>query len=144
MNWGYKIIFVYAIFVAGIVFMVVKSSSQNVDLVRPDYYEEELKYQETIDATHRANALSKKLQLKVNNDTLQISFPEEMASEAFKANVWLYCIADVKKDVNQLYTTSSGWLSISLPKANKGLHDVKVSWAFNGLTYYFEQKLFIQ
>jgi len=38
MNWGYKILFVYIAFVAGILAMVFGSSSQKVDLVTPDYY----------------------------------------------------------------------------------------------------------
>ena len=45
MNWGYKIILVYVLFVAGIVFLVVRSSMENTDLVTSDYYEKELKYQ---------------------------------------------------------------------------------------------------
>ena len=144
MNWGYKIILVYAVVVGGILFMVIKSGSQNVDLVRPDYYEEELKYQETIDATQRANALSTKLQLKVVHDTLQVVFPDEMKVSGVKANVWLYCIADVKKDVNKVFSVVNGWLHMPLLAVNKGLHDVKVGWTLNGITYYFEQKLFIQ
>ena len=58
MNWGYKILLVYAVFIAGILFLVYKASSQKMDLVTPDYYEQELKYQSQINATERANALS--------------------------------------------------------------------------------------
>lgn len=144
MNWGYKIIFVYAIFVAGIVFMVVKSSFQNVDLVRPDYYEAELKYQETIDATQRANALSTKLKLTINEDTLKIVFPQEIKNTVAVANIWLYCIADVKKDENKIFSVVDANLNMPLPAINKGLHDVKVSWEWNGQTYFSEQKIFIQ
>lgn len=144
MNWGYKIIFVYAIFVAGIVFMVVKSSFQNVDLVRPDYYEAELKYQETIDATQRANALSTKLKLTINDDTLKFVFPQEIRNTVAVANIWLYCIADVKKDVNKVFSVVDANLNMPLPAINKGLHDVKVSWEWNGQTYFSEQKIFIQ
>ena len=39
----------YAVFVAGIVFLVVKASSQKFDLVTKDYYEQELQYQNVID-----------------------------------------------------------------------------------------------
>ena len=46
MNWGYKILTVYIIFIAGILFLVFKSSNQNQDLVTKDYYEQELKYQQ--------------------------------------------------------------------------------------------------
>ena len=51
MNWGYKILMVYVIFIAGILLLVFKSSSQNQDLVTEDYYEQELKYQQKIDET---------------------------------------------------------------------------------------------
>ena len=50
MNWGYKILFVYIAFIAGILLMVFKSSTQKRDLVTADYYAKELKYQERIDA----------------------------------------------------------------------------------------------
>jgi hypothetical protein len=61
MNWGYKILFVYAIFITGILFMVFKSATQKMDLVTPDYYAKELKYQEKIDESNRVNALSEEL-----------------------------------------------------------------------------------
>ena len=43
MNWGYKIVLVYIVFITGIVTLVYKSSAQNQDLVVNDYYEQELK-----------------------------------------------------------------------------------------------------
>ena len=52
MNWGYKIMIVYLVFVAGIAVMVYNSAMQNIDLVTPDYYAKELKYQEKIDETN--------------------------------------------------------------------------------------------
>jgi hypothetical protein len=49
MNWGYKIAITFILFGALIIFMVVKSFQQNIDLVTDDYYQEELKYQQQID-----------------------------------------------------------------------------------------------
>jgi hypothetical protein len=46
--------------------------------------------------------------------------------------------------MNKSFSLENGWLLLPLPAINKGLHDVKVAWTLNGLTYYFEQKLFIQ
>ena len=57
MNWGYKILIVYIVFIAGIVTLVYKSSVQNQDLVVNDYYDQELKYQDKIDAVLRTNNL---------------------------------------------------------------------------------------
>lgn len=144
MNWGYKIIGVFAVFVTGIIFLVVSSFSQNIDLVTTDYYEEELKYQTTIDATTRANALSAKMKCSVSNDTLLIEFPAEMKNIEVNAEVWLYFIADKKKDIKKTIQTSNGEILLPLTSTNKGLHDVKISWLAAGEQYYFEQKIFLQ
>ena len=61
MNWGYKILMVYILFVAGIMVMVFMSSTQNTDLVTTDYYEKELVYQQKIDQISRTSALSAKV-----------------------------------------------------------------------------------
>lgn len=144
MNWGYKIILVFAVFVTGIIYMVVSSFSKNIDLVATDYYEQELKYQTTIDATERANALSAKVICSVKNDTLFITFPAEMKNIKLNAEVWLYFIADKKKDIKKTIETLDGKTFLALPAANKGLHDVKVNWVAAGNEFYYEQKIFLQ
>ena len=45
-NWGTKIAIVYLLFVAAILYLVMQSSLHKIDLVTPDYYEEETNYQE--------------------------------------------------------------------------------------------------
>ena len=68
MSWGYKILSVYIIFVVGIMVMVFKSSMQNTDLVTPDYYEKELKYQQTIDESARTGKLSAKVEVTTTSN----------------------------------------------------------------------------
>ena len=53
-HWGYKIMIVYLFFVVGMVVLVIKSTMQKFELVQPDYYADELKYQTVIDASQRA------------------------------------------------------------------------------------------
>ncbi len=144
MNWGYKIVLVFAVFISGILYLVVGSFSQNSDLVATDYYEQELKYQTTIDATVRANALSEKVKCSVEIDTLFITFAPEMKNIKLNATVWLYFIADKKKDIKKTIETSEGKTFIPLTAANKGLHDVKINWVAAGKEYYYEQKIFLQ
>ena len=144
MNWGYKIILVFAVFISGILYLVVSSFSQNTDLVATDYYEQELQYQTIIDATERANALSEKVICSVNRDTMFITFPAEMKNIKLNAEVWLYFIADKKKDIKKTIETSEGKTFLPLPAANKGMHDVKIKWLAAGMEYYYEQKIFLQ
>ncbi|MEO8770918.1 MAG: FixH family protein [Ferruginibacter sp.] len=143
MNWGYRILIVYLVFVAGIVFLVVKSSSQNQDLVTTDYYEQELKFQDKIDEVHRANALSSSIQYEIKKDELLIILPIEMKDKPVKADVMLYCTANENNDVKNSYNTNSGQIHFPLIANNKGLHELKIAWSANGISYYYEHKLML-
>lgn len=141
MNWGTKIILVFAVFVSGILFMVLKAGRYNMDLVTTDYYEQELKYQHTIDAVERTNALTSTINCNVNGQQISIQFPPEMKNEQLDADVWLYCVADKKRDLKRKFNTSEGNIAMPFLPANKGLHEIKISWAIKGQTYYYSQKI---
>ena len=143
MNWGYKILTVYLIFVAGILFLVFKSSNENQDLVTTDYYEQELKYQQRIEETQRANNLSAEVKYGINDHELTIIFPAEMKDKKLNAHVLLYCTADESKDIEKQLATENAELKLVLPAATKGLHELKINWTANDTTYYYQHKLII-
>ncbi len=141
MNWGTKIMIVFGLFVSGMLYMVYKAGSHNIDLVTTDYYEQELKYQQTIDAVERTNTLSAQVVCKMNGNVIDILFPAEMKGNGLIADVWLYCITNKDRDLKKQFSTSEGKISMPFLPANKGQHEVKVSWEFNGQTYYHKQKI---
>ena len=143
-NWGYKIAAVYLVFVAGIMYLVVQSSRQQVDLVTPDYYAQELKYQDRIDESHRADALSEQLQFSIENNVLSIKFPSEFAGKSITGSVLLYCPANKDNDISRSITVSEGSMNITIPEKNKGAHELQVAWEVEGVKYYFGKSLFIQ
>jgi hypothetical protein len=143
MNWGNKIILVFAVFVSGILYMVFKAGSYNTDLVTTDYYEQELKYQQTIDAVERTNSLTSRVSCTVSGEHIEIQFPAEMHNNILDAEVWLYCIADKQKDIKRKFSTSDGKIAMPFLPANKGLHEIKLSWVSKGETYYYKQKILL-
>ncbi|MEP7165715.1 MAG: FixH family protein [Ferruginibacter sp.] len=143
MNWGYKILFVYIIFVSGIVFMVFRSSMQNQDLVTQDYYEQELKFQDRIEETERANALSATVKYGISNNELWVRFPKEMNGVQLSADILLYCIADKSKDIHQDSNTQNASVQVPLPVGCKGSYELKIIWKANGVGYYYQHKLII-
>lgn len=143
MNWGYKILFVYLAFVAGIVLMVFKSSNQKVDLVSEDYYAKELKYQDRIDAIKRAAALSSPVTYEIVQQKLIISFPKEFTDKKISVSVKLYCPSDDRKDVTKDFTTSNGTVTADIPALNKGTHEIQISWKEDDKAYYFEDKVIL-
>jgi hypothetical protein len=143
MNWGTKILIVYVAFVAGIVFMVVKSSTQNTDLVTTDYYAKELKYQDKIDEVKRVSSLSAPVEYKILDNALVISFPKDFAGKKLVGEAVLYCPSDEKKDIKHRFTVLDEALELAIPAGSKGLYELHISWQDGGVTYYFEKKIFI-
>lgn len=143
MNWGYKILIVYLAFAAGIATMVIKSSSQKIDLVTPDYYAQELKHQQKIDAAKRAEALSSKVSYTINASKLQIMLPTEFESKETTVSLLLYCPADNDKDVKKAFITGNRIVTLELPPYIKGAYELQLSWVAEGNEYYYEEKLFL-
>jgi hypothetical protein len=115
MNWGYKILLVYIIFITGIMFLVFKSSSQKMDLVTTDYYAKELKYQEKIDAMKNVHQLSDTVKYEMNEGKLTIVFPKDFAGKKITGDVLLYCPSDEDKDVTQNFSVQDFSVLIPVP-----------------------------
>lgn len=143
MNWGNKILALYLVFVAGIVLMVVKSSSQKTDLVTNDYYEKELKYQDKIDEMGRVTALTAPVKFDIKAGVMRIEFPADFAGKKLDGEVVLYYPADEKKDFKKSFSLIDNMLKVDIPAANRGLHQIQLSWSDGKATYYFEKKIFI-
>jgi hypothetical protein len=143
MNWGYKILFVYIVFVLGILFMVFKSSTQKTDLVTTDYYAKELKYQDKIDEMNRAGALSAPVSYVLHGNELAVFFPKDFAGKELTGEVVLYCPSDENKDIKKIFTVKDEPVLLTLSSAKAGLYELHVSWRAGGMTYYFEKKIFI-
>ncbi len=143
MNWGHKIILVYAVFVAGMLFLAFKSSKQNIELVTEDYYAKELVYQQKIDESKRTAALSAPVEVKLVNHALTINFPKDFAAKNIVGEAMLYCPSDEKRDINQPFNVTDSAVSIVVPDNYHGLHYVKINWRVEGVDYYFEYKIII-
>ena len=142
MSWGYKIMFVYIAFVAGIGFLIFKASNQEFDLVTKDYYEQELKYQQVIDQSANASRLSMPLNIEKKEAELKISFPDEMKNKKKLVDFYLYYAADAKRDFRRSFELKENELAQALPVGMKGMYELKLTWETEGVKYYHEQKIY--
>jgi hypothetical protein len=143
MNWGYKIMTVYIVFVAGIAVMVYKSSSQKIDLVTTDYYAKELKYQDRINAIKRTETLSAKVAYEVKDNTVIITLPSEFGMKEVNGNALLYYPADNGKDIKKDFTTNNRIVIIPIPANAKGSYQLQLNWIAEESDYYFEENIFL-
>lgn len=142
MSWGYKIILVYALFVCGIAYLVIRSSRQNIDLVTLEYYAAELKFQDKIDEQANVAKLSAPVTVVYRNDTLTLSFPQEFMKKPLKGTLVVYYPADKKKDISAGFETDKAVCNIPMQQKLYGQHEVHVAWKAAGVDYYFEKKIF--
>ena len=142
LSWGYKIMFVYIAFVAGMGVLVLKASNQKFDLVTKDYYDQELKYQQVIDQAANSSRLSAPVTIERKESGLKINFPDEMKNKKKLIDFYLYYAADAKKDFRKSFELDENELVQALPVGMKGMYELKLSWETDGVKYYFEQKLF--
>jgi hypothetical protein len=141
-SWGYKILFVYLAFVAGILFLVFKANREKFDLVLPNYYEAELKYQDVIDQTQRAAELSAPPKITHSVNSVSIQLPGEFLNKEVKGELYLYRPSDASKDLRKSFTTAQAFTEIDLNNNLSGAYEVKLSWESQGKTFYNEQRIF--
>ncbi|HEV2353538.1 MAG TPA: FixH family protein [Puia sp.] len=142
MNWGNKIILVFVLFAGMISYMVYRCIQLPVDLVSDQYYKDELAYQQVIDGTKRANALSGRVELAPAGGGFILTMPAEMRRRPVLGHIFFYCPADATRDRTiSLQPDGTGSQRIPANAILKGRYNIKVSWVTNGVNYYAEQNL---
>jgi hypothetical protein len=141
MDWGKKITIAYSsfvVFMVGLVYLCIQQ--KDIFLVTPDYYKEELAYQEKIDAMNNVAALSTDVNVDYTKQGLLVKFPEEVLGS--KGQATLYRPSNAGKDIHLPFQlTQNTVLPISTAKLDKGLWVLKLNWEQDNKQYYLEQKL---
>lgn len=135
MSWGNKLMLVFIAFAALMTTLVYKAVNTKFELVSKDYYKDELRFQDQIDAAKNSAATSGVV-FSQNDSAVNIQFPEQFNSTNIDVNVWFYCKADGNRDKKLQLKTSDAWVQISKKQLFKGNFEVKVTWSANGKNYY--------
>ncbi|MDF1677056.1 MAG: FixH family protein [Vicingaceae bacterium] len=143
MNWGYRIVLAFVLFMTFIISMVVYVSSKGADLVAEDYYMQEVNYQDIIDA--KSNSVGLKDQLKITQDAQKVVvfFPKEVAQN-IEGTIHFYHPQHTDKDVVKPITLNEGRnQSIYKMGLTKGNYVVKLLWKEGDKSYYIEKSCFV-
>ena len=140
-NWGTKVAMLYGGFVALIVILVTMSMKQDFQLVSKDYYEQEIKYQEIIDAGKNQAALSTPVIFKANEQELTIVLPAEFSDQVVKGKIVFYAPADAKFDTGFELLLQNNTMIIPREKLHSVNYKVKINWEAENKKYYQETNL---
>jgi hypothetical protein len=142
MNWGKSIVLVFIVFAGFIGTMVVQMSRERIDLVRDDYYQDEMAYQQHIDRVANARRFDPGAYINYRSDrrVVEVTLPDSLRQGVLT----LYRPADRQQDNEQVL--SSGMPArFTIPMDNKpaGLWRAKLTWTDGQREYYTERELIL-
>ena len=139
-NWGTGIAVFYLLFMVVLLTAVFKSRSYDHSLVVPNYYEEDLKYQEQYDKLANTLALDTPLEINQEESKVRISFPSGM--DAITGEVWLFRPSNAKADIRlPIQLGSDNVMEISTKTMIQGRWKMKIDWQAGSQQFYKEQTI---
>ena len=143
MSWGNKLLLVFVAFTALISTLVYKAVNTKFDLVSDDYYNDELKYQQTIDGINNANKLSV-VAITENATSVVIQLPNEMKGLKVEGEAWFYCKTNAALDKRiALDLNENAQQVVEKTAMAKAIYTLKLSWKAGGKQYYSEQEVIV-
>ena len=144
-NWGTGIVLVLGVFLTGMITLVIISSSQELNLVTPDYYPKGIDYQTHIDKEARTNMLDSKIIFSQDENIIYLVFPGIDSLDNAKGIVHLFYPRSYRFDKEfEILLNDSLTHIISKDSIMKGRCIIKVDWTVDSLDYYQEEELMLK
>jgi nitrogen fixation protein FixH len=120
-------------------FLVYKSINNEAQMVNDNYYENELKFQDRINAKANGDAYTDEMKLVITNEKLQIRIPTELSNKLTNGNITFYCISSKKDDKNlAIKANETGLYAIDVKSWDKLSYIAKLTFECDGKKYYHE------
>lgn len=142
MSWGKGIALTMAAFMAMIIFMVYKSTQQEISLVTKDYYETSLAFNDVQQYRSNYLALDQGAAISVlqQEGILSVTLPAFFDGKAVSGKVHLYKPSDSKAD-RKIELVQP--FQYDVKTLANGLWKVKVDWTSEGKGYMFEEAIIL-
>ena len=136
LNWGWGIAIFLSGFISFILFFLFQALSFDGDLVADDYYDKELKHQETIDAQSNFKDLGEEISILMLDEYVQVALPK---LKDYKGELHVYRPSNAQLDRN--YPIEGEKIHIPRSDLEQGNYQLKISWTSSGKAYYAEKTL---
>lgn len=134
----------FAVLIATIASFIVFAVRQNMDLVRPDYYEQELRHTRQMERVRRTQALAPGASLSASPEGLRILLPPGHSGERFSGTLRLYRPSDAALDrLIPLTPDADGRQSVPVEDLRPGLWRAQANWSLDGVEFYLESAVVV-
>lgn len=142
--WPYGIIAAFVVFFCGLTTAVVIAATHHETMVSDNYYEQELTFQDHINAVARAVRCGAAITGDAAAGNVLIRLPAAQLGQKFSGTIELYRPSEPALDRAYPFTPQAdGTQSLNVSRLATGLWVVRARWNAGGDTYYLEQKITI-
>lgn len=145
-SWPLGIIFVYGIFVIGLIAAVFLSVDNNVQLVTNNYYEKTLTYQSQIDRIKNTQALTQQPDISFSKEKTEmiLTMPLLSKGHSYSGTIRFFRPSNSSLDQNFiLKCNTQGIQHISLSTVASGMWKIQLQWSDGQKEYYLEKAIVI-
>jgi hypothetical protein len=143
MNFGFKVTMLYFSFVVLILSMVFMCYGQDVELVSSDYYAQEIKFQDKINAMNNEKNLEESIHHYVNKNEIILTIDSALLSKDFEGTIYFFRPSDSAKDFKSDMKFANNKQVVSCKKLVHGAYKLQLSWTSNKTNYFKEEVIFI-
>ena len=129
--WPYAIIAYFVVFIGAMATWIVFAVRNDHQLVRKDYYEQELKFQNDLDGQNRAA----EVKVGVDYDSQEQTITLDLPNQADKGAIYFYRPSNAKLDRELVLDLENGKQTVNVRGFEEGLWKVRVVWTADGIEY---------
>lgn len=143
MNWGYRILCVYLLFVGGIVTMAVLSFRHPLDMENENYYEAEKQQDAKMEQRKLGNAFRPLIQIHQDERELVFTLPSDITDKQNVEGILRFMRpSDAHQDFYKTFEEmQDGALHIEKKKVEKGFWKYALEWSHAYGHYLIEDTL---
>jgi nitrogen fixation protein FixH len=140
--WPFGILTAFGLFFVGMATAVTIALTHGENLVSPNYYEQELKYQDQINAAAHAGAAGATVRLDAAAGRMIVSVPVGQLKQNLTGKISFYRANDPTLDREVVFAPGAdGTQTFKAAGFVAGLWRVRVAWSAGGQDYFLEQKI---
>lgn len=140
-NWGTGIVISFVIFAALLAVAMFLGARQRVDLVTPDYYEEEIRFQDKINQRENANELGK-IDVSISKQQVIINFPFKENLNNITGTIQFYKPDNANFDFEEdLILNENGQAIINRENRIGGMWKLIIHAELDEVIYYWEESI---
>ena len=142
--WPLAIIGYFVVFISAMVVFIVWAVRQKEDLVRPDYYAEEIRFQQHVDRVARTKRLQATALISYNDTTRIIAVAVPRTHQSATGFIQLYRPSDAAQDKRiPLSLDAHGAQNIDVRGLSEGLWKVRCYWKVSDQEFYVDESIII-